>query len=99
MGQIRKPPTATSGPKMTDAEVYKQVTDYSSGYKPKPTGQSKSQKIVASAFHEVAHNTPKAVTTTMAKSGPVQAQKQRVAIALSKARAAGARIPRAPRGK
>jgi Family of unknown function (DUF6496) len=99
MGQMRKPPTATSGPKMTDEEIHRQVTDYSSGYKPKPTGQSKSQKVVASAFHEVFHNTPAAVTKTAAKSGPVQAQKQRVAIALSKARAAGARIPKAPRGK
>jgi hypothetical protein len=100
MGQMHKPPTATSGPKMTDAEIYKQVTDYSSGYKPKPTGQTKSQRIVSSAFHEVKHDTPKIVTHTAAKFGQERADKQRVAIALSKARAAGARgIGKAPRGK
>ena len=92
MGQMHKPPTSTSGPKMTDAEIYKQVTDYSKGAKPKKT-------LVTSAFHEVYHNTPKVVTSTAAKFGQARADKQRVAIALDKARQHGARIPRAPRGK
>jgi hypothetical protein len=61
--------------------------------------KGKSKKIVERAFHEVTHNTPHQVAATMAKKGPVAARKQRVAIALSKARSAGARIPRARRGK
>ena len=93
MAQLRKPPTATSGPKMTDAEVYKQVTDYSHGYKPK---QTKTARVVESSFHEVFSNKPRTVDTTKSAAGQ---RKQMVAIALSKARAGGARIPKAPRGK
>jgi hypothetical protein len=63
----------------------------------KRKGKTKSK--VESAFHEVFHNTPHQVAATMAKKGPVAAQKQRVAIALSKARRAGAHIKKAPRGK
>jgi hypothetical protein len=93
MAQLRKTPTAASGPKMTDEELYKQITDYSHGAKPK---QTKSQSIVSSAFHEVMHNKPRTVDTSKSAAGQ---HKQMVAIALSKARAAGARIPKAPRGK
>jgi hypothetical protein len=46
---------------------------------------------VANAFHEVFHNKPSTVDTS--KSAPGQ-RKQMIAIALSKARAAGARIPK-----
>ena len=49
---------------------------------------------VAAAFHEVSANEPSVVGKTRAKFGAERAEKQRVAIALSKARAAGARIPR-----
>lgn len=38
------------------------------------------------AFHEVYHNTPKAVKHTAKKFGKARAEKQRVAIALNKAR-------------
>jgi hypothetical protein len=73
---------------MSEAEIHKVVTDYSGGAKPKET---KSQKIIHSAFREVHANTPKVVQKTMYKKGPEAAEKQRVAIALSKARAKGAR--------
>ena len=44
MAQMFKEKGATSGPKMTDEEVYKQVTDYNAGaYKPKPTAQPAGQ--------------------------------------------------------
>jgi hypothetical protein len=55
---------------------------------------TKTKRIVKAAFHEVYHDTPNAVYQTTAKKGEVRGQKQRVAIALSKARASGARIPR-----
>ena len=55
---------------------------------------SKTRKLLDQAFHEVHHNSPNAVTRTYAKKGEVRAEKQRVAIALSKARAKGARIPK-----
>lgn len=49
---------------------------------------------VEAAFHEVAHNEPKIVGHTRAKFGAAQAHRQAIAIALSKARKAGANIPR-----
>lgn len=48
---------------------------------------------VAAAFHEVKANPPAIVAKTRKKSGVVRAGKQSVAIALSKARQAGAKIP------
>ena len=60
--------------------------------------QTKTQRLVKSAFHEVFHNSPHVVTSTIAKKGAVRGQKQKIAIALNKARAAGARLSR-PRGK
>lgn len=48
---------------------------------------------VAAAFYEVHANTPAIVKQTIKKSGKAQGEKQRVAIALSKARGAGASIP------
>jgi len=59
--------------------------------KAKATGND--ARKVARAFHEVHENTPRIVTQTAKKSGKAQAEKQRVAIALSKARQAGASIP------
>lgn len=56
--------------------------------------QSATKRKVAAAFHEVMHNTPKIVKTTARKKGAAQAHKQEIAIALSKARAAGAHIPK-----
>lgn len=55
--------------------------------------KTKTQKKVAAAFHEVMHNEPKVVAKTREKKGAAQAHKQEVAIALSKARKAGAKIP------
>jgi hypothetical protein len=46
---------------------------------------------VSNAFHEVFHNKPSTVDTSKSASGQ---RKQMIAIALSKARASGARIPK-----
>lgn len=58
-----------------------------------PTGVAKGRDKVQQAFHEVMHNPPKVVSQTKRKKGSTQAHKQTVAIALSKARQAGARVP------
>lgn len=47
---------------------------------------------VAQAFHEVTTNPPAVVASTRRKFGERRAAKQTVAIALSKARKAGARV-------
>lgn len=49
---------------------------------------------VKAAFHEVYMDEPEIVGKTRAKKGEKAAQKQKVAISLSKARAAGAKIPK-----
>lgn len=55
--------------------------------------KSETQKKVKAAFSEVKKNPPKVLAKTKKKSGTAQANKQRVAIALSKARQAGANVP------
>ena len=60
------------------------------GKKKVPT---KDQKILRAAGHEMKVSPPKILKQTRRKSGAAQAEKQRVAILLSKARAAGADIP------
>lgn len=62
--------------------------DHKSGHKTK----------VEQAFHEVKHNEPAIVAETRGKKGEEAAEEQKVAIALSKARAAGADIPEKPKG-
>jgi len=57
----------------------------------KPT---KSQALTRAAFREVNKNPPARVKRTKRKKGAKAARKQATAIALSKARAKGARIPR-----
>ena len=47
---------------------------------------SEKAMSLAKAFHEVKHNTPRVVKHTAAKFGKARAEKQRVAIALSKHR-------------
>lgn len=54
---------------------------------------SKSQKLIEAAGQEMKTNPPKILKATMRKKGAEAANKQRVAIMLSKARAAGADIP------
>lgn len=54
---------------------------------------SKSNGIVSAAFNEVNTNVPKVVQSTARRFGPERARKQKVAIALSKARKAGANLP------
>jgi hypothetical protein len=54
---------------------------------------SKTKKKVRAAFREVHQNEPKAVSQTRAKFGEKRAEAQKTAIALSKARKAGAKIP------
>jgi len=48
--------------------------------------KSKARKARDAAFHEVMHNTPTIVYRTRADAGPEQAHKQKIAIALNKAR-------------
>lgn len=55
--------------------------------------QTKSRRLVTSAFHEVYSDTPDIVGETRKKKGDIAAEKQRTAIALDKARRAGADIP------
>jgi len=49
---------------------------------------------VAAAFREVNRDEPAAVKRTRRLRGAIAARRQKVAIALSKARRAGARIPK-----
>lgn len=55
---------------------------------------SKSQQKVSRAFREVNKDEPAQVAKTRKKYGAARAKKQKTAIALSKARRAGARIPK-----
>lgn len=55
---------------------------------------TKSERAKRAAFSEVSANVPDSVKRTARTKGPKAAQRQKVAIALSKARKAGARIPR-----
>lgn len=55
--------------------------------------KTKTQKILKSMGHEMKMNPPKILAKTAKKEGSAQAAKQKVAILLSKARAAGAKIP------
>ncbi len=50
--------------------------------------KSKVRKARDAAFHEVKHNQPAIVYRTRANKGPEAAKKQKVAIALNKARRA-----------
>ena len=55
--------------------------------------------VVEDMGHELKMNPPKILARTRAMSGPKQAEKQRVAILLSKARRRGAKIKRSKRSK
>lgn len=55
--------------------------------------KSKNKQLVEAAGHEMKVNPPKILAKTRSKKGAKRANKQRVAIMLSKARAAGANIP------
>lgn len=52
----------------------------------------KSRSIVRAAFHETKHNPPKVLESTRKKFGAERARQQQIAISLSKARRAGARV-------
>ena len=54
----------------------------------------KGRHMMAEAFHEMEEDEPEIVGTTRRKKGAKAAQRQKVAIALSKARQAGVRIPK-----
>lgn len=58
---------------------------------------TRSERLVRAAFREVSRDEPRVVARTRRKKGAAAARRQKTAIALSKARAAGADIP--PRGK
>jgi hypothetical protein len=53
-----------------------------------------SREALEAAGHELKHNPPKILAKTRRKKGKKAANKQRVAILLSKARRAGAKVPR-----
>ena len=57
-------------------------------------GKSADSGLVSAAFNEVNTNVPKVVQSTSRKFGPDRARKQKIAIALSKARRAGANLPK-----
>lgn len=57
-------------------------------------GRGTTRQITRRAFREVNRNEPGAVKKTRKKKGKAAAERQRTAIALSKARRAGAGIPR-----
>lgn len=54
----------------------------------------RNQAILRQKFSEVFHNPPEITKSTARKFGPERARKQKVAIAMSKARRAGAHIPK-----
>jgi len=55
-------------------------------------GKRKTSRLIEAAGHEMKKNPPKILAKTARKSGAKQANKQRVAIMLSKARQAGANV-------
>lgn len=55
---------------------------------------STTRDITEAVGHELKTNPPKILARTRSKYGKARAEKQRVAILLSKSRKAGARIPR-----
>jgi hypothetical protein len=57
----------------------------------------KKAKKIASAAREVKKNPPKILAKTAKKFGAEKAKKQKIAIILSKARQAGAKIPKKKR--
>jgi hypothetical protein len=57
-------------------------------------GKSRKKGVLSRAFSEVFGNEPSIVAHTRKKFGKKRAKKQKVAIALSKARRAGAHIPK-----
>jgi len=56
--------------------------------------QTKTQKAIKAAGHEIKVNPPRVLVKTAAKKGVKAAEKQKVAIMLNKARKAGAKIPK-----
>jgi hypothetical protein len=55
---------------------------------------SRNEKILEGVGTEIKENPPKVLASTAQKFGPARAAKQKVAILLSKARRAGASIPK-----
>ncbi len=54
---------------------------------------SKTKDVLQKVGHEIKTNPPRILAKTAKKKGKAQANKQRVAILLNKARKAGAKIP------
>ncbi|MFQ5793041.1 MAG: hypothetical protein ACE5JI_21430, partial [Acidobacteriota bacterium] len=63
-----------------------------------PKHGTKTRQKLEAAFHEVKHDEPSIVGHTRRKFGKARAEAQKTAIALDKAREAGARIRRKPKG-
>jgi hypothetical protein len=70
----------------------KQASTYRAASGMLGAGKSKTKKLVEKAGHELKVNPPKVLKQTEKKKGKAQAEKQRIAIMLSKARAAGADV-------
>lgn len=60
--------------------------------------KSKTKKVLHAVGMEMKMNPPKILAKTMRKEGKAMMEKQRVAILLSKARKAGAKIPKKKKG-
>lgn len=75
------------------AEVNKMVADRCGQGTPHNIG-IKSQAKIEAAGHEMKVNPPKILAKTQKKFGKKRMEKQKVAIMLSKAREAGAKIPK-----
>lgn len=61
--------------------------------------KAKSRAIVKAAFHEIKHNPPAILAKTREQFGEERARRQAIAIGLSKARKAGAKLKPWPRKK
>jgi hypothetical protein len=72
----------------------KQANKYRGAAAALGAGKKKTKKLLEEAGHELKKNPPKVLKQTAKKKGMHQAEKQRIAIMISKARAAGADIPK-----
>ena len=77
--------------KYRSSKVSAAASSLGAGKKKVPT---KTQRLIGAAGHELKANPPRVLRSTQRKKGAEAAEKQRVAIMLSKARAAGADIPK-----
>lgn len=82
---------AKQAPAMSDDHPLAMHSKPKARYSPK---SAKGRHMIAEAFHEVEEDEPEVVAMTRRKHGAKAAKRQKTAIALSKARRAGVRIPK-----